>query len=1453
MAFDKPTRNRLASFVSEARNLITDEFRQQLQSIYGISEKGTITPLDQLRDLDDAGRSLATLLRERIEYLVRTHPDDKDDTKAAKAAVDRLAREQAFTVLNRLAAVRMAEKRDLVVESVGKGYQSKGFKVFEQVAGSALGDTYQRYRRYLFCLFDELAVDLGVLFDRRSPQGLLFPRESALQELLKLLNAPDLEALWIEDETIGWIYQYYNDPAERKKMRDESAAPRNSRELAVRNQFFTPRYVVEFLTDNTLGRIWYEMTQGQTRLQEQCRYLVRRPTEIFLNPGDAIPDTPPQDGLSQEELLKQPVHIAHRSLKDPRAIRMLDPACGSMHFGLYAFELFEVIYEEAWEIAHGPDEARKSSASFVPFVSFVRQYPDKAAFLADVPRLIIEHNLHGIDIDPRAAQIAGLSLWLRAQRTWQQQRLRPQDRPRIRRSNIVCAEPMPGDVAFLDEFTTAHLSATPEDKLLGQLVRRVFDAMKLAGEAGSLLKIEEEIAGAVAEAKQKWLARPKMEQGRLFADDTALAVQMELDLNVTGITDETFWEKAEERIYAALQAYAEQTEHSGGYQRRLFADDAARGFAFIDLCRQHYDVVLMNPPFGDASLPSKPYLDETYGDTKGDVYKAFVECFQVRLVPAGYLGIISSRSGFFLGQSEDWRTRVVLRLFRPIALADLGSGVLDAMVEVAAYVLRSLSESEARDLTLLLVPALNQVMLDRQERFSLPKWQAARDGLKRHQAVAELEHLEGAGFIARCPGAIVRYIPLWKAVKEVNATLKPMFPLMACIRVLDVIDKGVVIAGVVDLLGTGHTASAVFIVDPADFYKVPGTPFSYWAGNAARSAFSTLPVVQSEDRKACVGLSTKDDVRFIRLRWEVDCSETGRRWFCLVKGGAFARFYSDPHLVLDWEEDGRRLKTFAEQRTTQIFGVPSWSRWINNWDTYFRPGINWSRRSQRGLSLRAFPEGCIYSDKAPVIFDEVERLPVLLALTNSLPFQRLVELQMAFGSYEVGVIQKTPLPDLSIDQGIQLGSLSYKAWRERCSTDTAHSTSHAFIVPALLALPGETLAVRATAWAARVRTSEEAVTAIQAEIDDLAFRLYGFDDTDRAALTSTLATETSGDAEADEDEEEEEAAITDATGFTADLLAYTLGAAFGRWDIQFATGEKAAPELPNPFAPLPVCPPGQLQNEQGLPITKEEVDRLKEEGQWNCPIEIPWEGILVDDPGHPLDIEARVHHVLQIIWKDRWEAIEHEACEILGVKSLRDYFRKPAGFFADHLKRYSKSRRQAPIYWPLSTASGGYTLWIYYHRLTENTLHTALADFIDPKLRSVRAEISALRESGARRDRLEELQDLEKELEDFRAEIERIIKLPWKPNLNDGVLITASPLWKLFRLLKWQKDLKACWEELSKGDYDWAHLAYVIWPKRVEEVCKTDRSIAIAHDLEHLCIIQALKPKVKRGKKNAAL
>src|SRR5690606_11046621 len=195
-----------------------------------------------------------------------------------------------------------------------------------------------------------------------SPQGRLFPREAALLQVLTLINDADIAPLWSEDETIGWIYQYFNSKEERKAMRDASQAPRNSRELAVRNQFFTPRYVVEFLVDNTLGRLWFNWTGGQTGLRDRCQYLLVKPDE-------------------QPEPAKR--------LRDPRTIKLLDPACGSMHFGLYAFDLFLEIYREAWawEQTHGPgclDIETGGSADLKPLS---QTYADQDAFLHDVPRL----------------------------------------------------------------------------------------------------------------------------------------------------------------------------------------------------------------------------------------------------------------------------------------------------------------------------------------------------------------------------------------------------------------------------------------------------------------------------------------------------------------------------------------------------------------------------------------------------------------------------------------------------------------------------------------------------------------------------------------------------------------------------------------------------------------------------------------------------------------------------------------------------------------------------------------------------------------------------------------------------------------------------------------------------------------------------------------------------------
>ncbi|MBI3967052.1 MAG: hypothetical protein HY329_15565 [Chloroflexi bacterium] len=252
---------------------------------------------------------------------------------------------------------------------------------------------------------------------------------------------------------------------------------------------------------------------------------------------------------------------------------------------------------------------------------------------------------------------------------------------------------------------------------------------------------------------------------------------------------------------------------------------------------------------------------------------------------------------------------------------------------------------------------------------------------------------------------------------------------------------------------------------------------------------------------------------------------------------------------------------------------------------------------------------------------------------------------------------------------------------------------------------------------------------------------------------------------------------------------------------------------------------------------------------------------LVDDADHEADVVRRVREVLAVLWKERADAIEAEACEILGVKDLCEYFRKPGLFFADHLKRYSKSRRQAPIYWPLSTSSGSYTLWLYYQRLTSDMLFTAVNIYVEPKLDRGRRGLTELesqhaaasgREATRLRERIEAEHALLTELTDFRDELLRVAALPYRPNLDDGVIINAASLHRLFRLPKWTKDTKEVWTKLEGGDYDWAHLAYSIWPDRVREKCRTDKSLAIAHDLEDLYVAPPASKTKRRGRTRAA-
>jgi len=269
---DKETRTLIQHATQAARTLLEAEVAAQLEGVYDIRPDGTVAA--------HAGQHLAEdqeALRVRkklVEALAHLRAERGSDREAVAA----LVRECAFTTLNRFVALKLLEARKLVKPSVSQGLESSGFREFMGLAEGLKVQPDAAYRLYLECLFDELGREVRVLFDRRDPASLVWPRRPALLALLETLNDPKLATVWPEDETLGWVYQFFNSGEERALMRDTkrggSAAPRNRRELAVRNQFFTPRYVVRFLVDNTLGRMWREMAGEGTTLLGQCAYFV---------------------------------------------------------------------------------------------------------------------------------------------------------------------------------------------------------------------------------------------------------------------------------------------------------------------------------------------------------------------------------------------------------------------------------------------------------------------------------------------------------------------------------------------------------------------------------------------------------------------------------------------------------------------------------------------------------------------------------------------------------------------------------------------------------------------------------------------------------------------------------------------------------------------------------------------------------------------------------------------------------------------------------------------------------------------------------------------------------------------------------------------------------------------------------------------------------------------------
>lgn len=574
-ALDGAKRTALGNVVQKARSLLEIDLASTLEGEFGIHRKDGRIEGDESLLLDASQAAVRLDLLDIIAYL-------RSEGETECSAVERLIREAAFTHVNRLVALRVAEGLGVLPEVIGNGLVSQGFRDFAEIAPASANEEWERFRLLVRICADELSADVPALFDPRNPLLELEPSMAAFSELIELFVAVD-GSIWSAPDAFGWSYQFFNSADERKEMR-ESSAPRNSRELAVRNQFFTPSYVVEFLVQNGLGA---HLAASFPALADELPMLIEVP-----------------------EPAAEPVN--------PRAVSALDPACGSGHFLLGAYDVLEAAWRHA---GVEPGDAA----------------PD------------IVRSLWGIDIDPRATQIAQAAVILRARRHC---------RTPLPRPNVICARSLPAGPEADD-----LIAALPPH--VGRVVRTITEELDMAPVLGPLLKIEERLDRETRDVFGSGHVEGTLSEG-LSADATA-------DVGIL--------------VLETLTAIASQITST--VSQRLFAAEARDAVRFVEAMSRRYTACLMNPPFGAPVAATKVYLKATYPwiPATSNLFALFVGRGMELTSSDGTTAAITSRTGFFLSSFVDWRADVLYANQLQV-VADLGERVMDgAMVEAAAYVM----------------------------------------------------------------------------------------------------------------------------------------------------------------------------------------------------------------------------------------------------------------------------------------------------------------------------------------------------------------------------------------------------------------------------------------------------------------------------------------------------------------------------------------------------------------------------------------------------------------------------------------------------------------------------------------------------------------------------------------------------------------------------------------------
>ena len=584
----------------------------------------------------------------------------------------------AATFLNRLVMLRLLEApgpdgtpamRSPAV--VTGGWESRGYKDFRELAPARVrGDATEGFSFLLRLVYADLAMELPGLYGDAGVADLVPIPPATLRHAIEALDDPRLASCWTDDMTLGWVYQYWNDP-EREALdaKINAGGKIEPHEIASKTQLFTERYMVDWLLQNSLDPMWLAICKkhgwtpdveadGTLATLEARRVEWRAKREA----GEvSLTDLMPLHTDAERRwayYVPQPLSddAVAKASESVRDLKIIDPAVGSGHFLVVTVGLLFALYRE---------EARHRGLADDP------EWTDKA-----IIERILEYNLHGIDLDPRAVQIAAAALWFAGRQISRD--------ARPRRLNLVASNLRLASLPNDDPALVKLRSEVDRDiGMPGELVDSIIHALRGADSLGSLLRVDRALDEAIARHERAIADRPVAVQRGLFGDDPKPARQTKIEFDATA---------ARRSLLDRLESFLTRHTGSDDLGLRLAGEQLAAGVRFVRIVREgFFDLVVANPPYqGTSKMAEARYVEQQYPLGKADLYAAFLLRGLELVREGGVSAMLTMRNWMFIQQYKDLRARLLTSCgLRAIGDFDRGAfeDVPDEIVAVSASVL----------------------------------------------------------------------------------------------------------------------------------------------------------------------------------------------------------------------------------------------------------------------------------------------------------------------------------------------------------------------------------------------------------------------------------------------------------------------------------------------------------------------------------------------------------------------------------------------------------------------------------------------------------------------------------------------------------------------------------------------------------------------------------------------